>query len=317
MANWKTLGFDFVTLRVFKAAVEEESFVRAAEREHLAPSAISRRISEFESRLEIPLLRRHDRGVEPTIAGEILMRHVKTLFDVVDQALNDLSAISEGKQGRVRLYANLSSINSDLPGILGEFSRQNPLIDIVLEQHNSSHIIRMVENGLADFGIISGSTLESELTFLDLYVDKLVAVLPAGHSLASCNEPLHFVQILDNPFVGLSKSMALQALIREKSTDLGKNLNECINIGSYELVLRFVGEGMGVSIVPMQFVDSNDVGSNIVARPLLDDWASRPLKLCMKSSVTLAPSAKLLLQYILDAYLQENRTEKPGQPQLS
>jgi hypothetical protein len=39
---WAAIGLDLITLRVFKAAVEERSLARAAEREHLALSALSR-----------------------------------------------------------------------------------------------------------------------------------------------------------------------------------------------------------------------------------------------------------------------------------
>src|SRR4051812_39096145 len=48
---WAAIGLDLVTLRVFKAAVEERSLARAAEREHLALSALSRRIADMEARL--------------------------------------------------------------------------------------------------------------------------------------------------------------------------------------------------------------------------------------------------------------------------
>ena len=95
MAEWRSLGLDFVTLRVFKAAVEEQSFIGAAEREHLAASAISRRIAEMEARLGIELLRRHDRGVEPTQAGRVLMRHLESLFDIVAVTLSDLESLAD------------------------------------------------------------------------------------------------------------------------------------------------------------------------------------------------------------------------------
>jgi DNA-binding transcriptional LysR family regulator len=111
MAEWRNLGLDFVTLRVFKAAVEERSLVSAAEREHLAPSAISRRISDFEARLGITLLRRHDRGVEPTAAGQLLMRHVEALFNIVDMTMADLESLSLGQTGSVKILANLSTIS--------------------------------------------------------------------------------------------------------------------------------------------------------------------------------------------------------------
>ena len=38
------MRFDLTTLRLFVAVVKEESIAKGAEREHLVPSAVSRRI---------------------------------------------------------------------------------------------------------------------------------------------------------------------------------------------------------------------------------------------------------------------------------
>ncbi|MEO3473696.1 LysR family transcriptional regulator [Roseomonas sp. CAU 1739] len=55
-----------VTLRSFAAAAGECRLARAAEREHIAQSAVSRRIATLEACAGVQLLRRHDRGVEPS-----------------------------------------------------------------------------------------------------------------------------------------------------------------------------------------------------------------------------------------------------------
>ena len=108
--HWSAIGLDFVSLRVFKAAAEERSLAGAAEREQLALSAVSRRISYMEERLGAALLRRHDRGVEPTAAGEALLRHLGPLFDLTERAVTDVSAFASGGRGHVRLFANISSV---------------------------------------------------------------------------------------------------------------------------------------------------------------------------------------------------------------
>ncbi|WP_234041064.1 LysR family transcriptional regulator [Advenella mandrilli] len=63
---------DVSTLEIFIAAVEERSLSRAAERENLVTSSVSKRITELEEYLKKPLFLRHGRGVEPTPAGTLL-----------------------------------------------------------------------------------------------------------------------------------------------------------------------------------------------------------------------------------------------------
>ena len=55
--------FDPVTLRVFIAVCEEGNIARAAEREALVASAVSKRIAAIEAEIGTPLLTRGRRGV--------------------------------------------------------------------------------------------------------------------------------------------------------------------------------------------------------------------------------------------------------------
>ena len=73
------MRFDLTTLHLFLSAVDEGSIAAAAEVNAIAPSAISRRISELEHRLNTPLLYRKTKGVEPTAAGDALVRHARNL----------------------------------------------------------------------------------------------------------------------------------------------------------------------------------------------------------------------------------------------
>mgnify|MGYP001384548470 FL=1 len=58
------LRFDFVTLRLFVAIADEGRLTAAAEREHLALAAVSKRVSDLETLVGTELLYRRPRGVE-------------------------------------------------------------------------------------------------------------------------------------------------------------------------------------------------------------------------------------------------------------
>ncbi|EDZ97814.1 transcriptional regulator, LysR family, partial [Burkholderia sp. H160] len=49
---------DQVTLRLFIAVCEEGTIARAAEREFIAPSAVSKRLADLEALVEVALLSR-------------------------------------------------------------------------------------------------------------------------------------------------------------------------------------------------------------------------------------------------------------------
>ena len=81
------MKLDPVSLRLFVAVMETGASARAAEREHIAPSAASRRLAELEARLKVGLFERSNRGIEPTHAAYALLHLARGV-------LNDLDGIA-------------------------------------------------------------------------------------------------------------------------------------------------------------------------------------------------------------------------------
>lgn len=63
------MKIDPVSLRLFLAVPELGTITAAAEREHIAASAVSKRISDLEAALRAQLLERSNKGIVPTPAG--------------------------------------------------------------------------------------------------------------------------------------------------------------------------------------------------------------------------------------------------------
>ena len=62
---------DPVSLKLFVSIVEEGTIAGAADREHIAASAVSKRVSELEETLRTQLLRRTNKGVGPTEVASV------------------------------------------------------------------------------------------------------------------------------------------------------------------------------------------------------------------------------------------------------
>lgn len=292
-------GFDLVTLRVFKAAVEERSLVRAAERENIALSAVSRRIAEMEGRVGTALLRRHDRGVEPTAAGSVLMSRLATLFDILDHTVADLEAFAAGVRGKIRLQVNPSSLAGPFPEDLATFCRLHPDIDVLVEERISTDIFHAVQIGTADVGLVSATMLAPNLHVLRWRDDRLVIVLPAGHRLAVEGPPLRFIDMVHEAFVGLSATMALQNVYRREAALLGVTLRERANVGSFDGVRRMIQAGFGVSILPEGGARPYADSMGLVIRPLDEPWAERPLGICLRDLQTLSSASRLFVAHLL------------------
>ena len=68
------------TYRYFNEVAETRSIRRAADRLHVAPSAISRQIAILERMLGSLLLERTNTGIQLTTAGLVLERYTRQMF---------------------------------------------------------------------------------------------------------------------------------------------------------------------------------------------------------------------------------------------
>src|SRR5947208_10935378 len=144
---------DLTSLQLFVAVCELGSIGKAAEREFIAASAVSKRLSDLETAVGTPLLYRHARGVNLTPAGQSLLHHARAVLFGLEKMQAELSEYADGVRGHVRIHANISAIVQFLPEDLGAFSQEHPQVKIDLEEHLSTEVLRAVQEGAADLGI--------------------------------------------------------------------------------------------------------------------------------------------------------------------
>lgn len=75
----------------FEAAARHGNFSRAADELHLSQSAVSHQIQQLEEQVGMPLFRRVGRGVELTIAGEVLQRSVQRSLETLRSGLGRIA----------------------------------------------------------------------------------------------------------------------------------------------------------------------------------------------------------------------------------
>ena len=72
--------YDITTLRLFVSVVEHRNIAQASRINHIAASAISKRISDLDGRAGVNLLYRLRDGVEPTEAGRAMLLRAKRIL---------------------------------------------------------------------------------------------------------------------------------------------------------------------------------------------------------------------------------------------
>ena len=289
---------DMVTARLFVSVVEEGSIAGAARRERIAASAISKRVSELEHRLDLVLLRRHAGGVEVTAAGATLLQRARNLLVEAGQLEAELRHLRAGIQGHVRIVAGETTLVDYLPSVLRDFLATNPRIRVDLDERQHAGVIRAVQEQTADIGITPTEAAPPQIWSRPCYRDQLVAVMRRDHPLAAY-PGVTLAEILGHEIIGHDQRGALGTLLARQAAALGRSLRTRVAADGYDVACRLAQEGLGIAIAAESSARLFAAGMELVSLPVLDSWARRQHRVCVRRPEDLSPAARLLLDRLL------------------
>ncbi|MBC7604536.1 MAG: LysR family transcriptional regulator [Ramlibacter sp.] len=290
---------DFTSLQFFVATCELGSIGRAAERESIAASAVSKRIADLEAAVQTPLLYRHARGVDVTPAGESLLHHARSVLFSLEKMQGELSEYADGVRGHVRVQASISAVVQFLPEDLGAFLREHREVRIDLEEHLSSEIVRAVIEGAADLGICNAEAIAGnhELQSRPYRRDQLVLVHPRKHPLAR-RKSVAFEDTLDFDHVGLHSNSSVFIAMRDAAAAAGRTIRLRIHVNGLDSMCRMIDNGLGLGVMPRRAFELMRGSGDLDCLPLTNPWASRCIDLVARDFATLPVTARLLVEHL-------------------
>jgi DNA-binding transcriptional LysR family regulator len=289
--------YDLTSLELFITVAQERNLTRAARLQHLAVSAVSKRITELESQIGSPLLVRNARGVELTPAGQSLLFYARQLKQTVEQLDSELGEYASGVKGHVRIHAITSALSQFLPDDVARFVQLYPQIKFDIEERVGSAVIRAVADGRADLGIIAMQTASQGLETAPYRNDELALVVPAGHVLAS-RKSIRFKEVLEHEFVGPHLESSVHTLLTSEAEKLGMAIKLRIRISSFDCMCRMVSTGLGLAVLPLSVVKQYMRSHKLKAVTLDEPWAKRSLLLTFKKYDAATPTLKTLIDHL-------------------
>ncbi|MFN3356595.1 MAG: LysR family transcriptional regulator [Pseudomonas sp.] len=297
--------FDPTSLKLFIAACELGSIARAADKENMVASAVSKRIAELEDAVGTALFYRHKKGITATPAGQCLLKHATRVVDDLLQMSAQLSDFAQGQRGHIRIGANRSSIIQFLPHDLRAFRTAHPAIEIELEEQTSEEAVASVLGNRHDVGIGTGllDAAAQGLEVHDYHADELVLVVPMGHPL-SRHRVIAFCDSLSFSHIALHKDSPLYRTLEQAARNGSQAINYEVHVKSFDAVCRMVQANLGIAVIPRKAVSHAD-GPGLVSIRLSDNWASRRFHLISRPTPYQSAACRTLLQFL--------RAQLPGQ----
>ena len=260
------LGVELRHFAALQAIAQEGSFRRAALRLGYTQSAVSQQIATLERIVGERLLERPGgpKPVSLTEAGRLLLRHADAIVARLEAAQADLTALSAGEAGSLRVGTYQSVGQRILPMLLRRFARTWPQVELRLTENSDDDLVAMLERGDLDLAFADFRLWEGPFEWIDLLQDPYVLLVAAGSPLASRGRAPSLDEIAELPLIGFRQCRSTTLLESHLST--GGTPRFVFRSEDNGTVQGMVGAGLGVAVVPRLAVDFND--RSCVAIPL-------------------------------------------------
>jgi DNA-binding transcriptional LysR family regulator len=288
---------DPVSLQHFVAVCEEGNIVRAAAREAMVASALSKRMSALEAELGVTLLVRGRRGVTPTAAGEALLGRARELLGSLDRMRAELGAFGSGVQGSVRVLASPSVLSEHLPDDIAGFLALYPALSVGLDERVSPEIVRSLRQGEADIGVLWDKADLEGLPVLPYRSDHLCVAMAPSHPLAR-RPSLRYADTLEQVSVGVAVGGLMEQLLRRQAALIGAAPMHRVQVSSMDAACRIVAAGLGLAILPREVAVPHAGAGRLALVPLSDDWAVRRFVIASRPEPLQSVSARLLARHL-------------------
>jgi DNA-binding transcriptional LysR family regulator len=175
-------------LRYFVAVAEELNFSRAADRLHMAQPPLSAAIRQLEQELGTELLLRTTREVRLTEAGRAFLDGARRTLAELERARSEAQRAAAGEIGQLRIGFSWSARFETLPTIGQAFRATHPDVSLLTEEMWNARMLPALRSGTIDLAVALCPEVASELSYLTLRSEPVVALLARSHPLAGRSE---------------------------------------------------------------------------------------------------------------------------------
>ena len=284
-------------LAAFAVLIEAGSFTLAAEQLGCSKGQLSKRISQLEAQFCVVLLHRTTRKLSLTAAGAALLPQAQALVVQVERARQALARLKDDLAGPVRMTVPVSLGETFFDGLLLEFSRQYPQVQVELELDN--HYRDLARDGF-DLGVRSGALANERLVARPLLAwHEMTCASPAY--LAQHGEPVTPADLANHTCVLNSHYSGREEwLYHQRHELLRVRVSGTFASNHYNLLKKAALVGAGIARLPSYLLQSELADGRL--RWLLRDYQTRslPMYLVHPYQGGLPRRTQVLADYLVD-----------------
>lgn len=294
------------------AILECGSITDAAKKLFISQSALSQYIKRIEVKLGIDIFDRNFSPLKLTEAGEIYFRSLTDIMAIEEDTLKQIEELNNLKRGEVVIGSTDYLSYSLLSKVLKKFNEKYPGIDIRLLEGKTSELNQAALEGKCDFSLSYAAAQKAELTDIKLYQEEVYVALPLDNSAVkklNIKYPQKEIPTIDAKYlrykkiIGMKKGQNLRSIFSQLNMFTESTLTTILETDSMNLAMKFVAEGLGISLIPSGMAMDNKLECIFVkTKPELN---KRTIMIHYNSTRKLKKPAEILMT-MLEEFVKEN-----------
>jgi DNA-binding transcriptional LysR family regulator len=288
---------DVHRLRVLRAVIAAGSINGAAVSLGYTPSAISQHLTTLQKETGLTLLRRSGRGIEPTMAARAIAAESALIFEDLaglDSLVTDLRA---GREGTLAVDYFASAGATWMPPAVAMLAREFPGLRLDLRLID----LREPDARPPDVEIAVDGTEPANrpgYRVRPLLTEPYLAVVPITSELAVCSH-IDLIELREQAWVDNDSGHGLcRQIVLDACTAAGFSPVFHIETQDYPTAIRFVAEGIGITVVPRLAVDS--LPASTVAVPITNPTPQRSISARVRDGAADHPAVGRMLELLTE-----------------
>ena len=228
----------FKTYEMVDAVVKFGSFRKASEVMSITSTALNRRVIALEEDLGVEIFERLPHGVRPTVAGEILVDHIRKFYADLDRVKSTIADLSGVRRGHVSIATNLQAAGI-LPAEIATYREEHPGVTFNAKYSDLVETEDALRDYSADMALVLGGLENKE--FLPIYSANLpiIILLPRDHELAN-RQKLSIGECMQYPLVLPDTQMGVRQVIDQFARSKGLITDPIISSNDVGFILDYI-----------------------------------------------------------------------------
>lgn len=249
------------------------SIRQAAERLHVAPSAVNRRLQDVEGELGTPLFERLPRGMRLTAAGELFIGYIRNRAAELEQVRSGIEELQGLRRGTVKLVVSQAVAPAFLPQAIAAFRTSHPLVEFEVQVGDHVRALAGLRAFESDLALIINLAPEPDVDRVAQLEQKLVAVMHQNHPLAKGKAGLRLRDCARYPLVLPNRDTGTRQMLERFLARSSVKLRPTVESNSFELLRNCLYHEQAISF--QVAIGAVTDGGTLIAREIADQGFPR------------------------------------------